>query len=257
MNNSHRSMLIVFSFVFSLMATTAIAEDDFKHIFHRKSVVTLIEQLNDDQYQTRVAAQQKLIEVGEKIIDHSIHQLTDRASNLYDEEIGKLFDSGRDRIEKTLRPTLFEPLSGVKGEEVEFRSTQIRLVLRQMADDRWMDACRHIARPLGDEYFKSVYGVTGGWRGGTTFFDAKYENSSKHTITGIRILVKLIDKQTNVEFAKEIELGPLGFPIAPGQIVRLSGDTGMRRLSNHNFYWETRKVTGYPSDTVERDAKSQ
>ena len=94
-----------------------------------------------------------------------------------------------------------------------------------------------------------VYGVTGGfWLDSSTWFNAKYHNSSEYTITKVTIKIRLTDKQTKKAEWYQVVLGPPGSVIPPGQTVVLSADVGVTR-EGKEFFWDVVEMEGYKSDS--------
>jgi hypothetical protein len=163
---------------------------------------------------------------------------------LNDAETERHFEQLAARLEAELAHSLYRHLDRLPGLESRYRAAQVRQTIEREAQDRLRRAQAAFPRRLPDEVAAQVRGHTGGFREGTTWFDAQFSNQSPCTVTSIRILVRTTDKRTGKKTEREAMLGTSQSPLLTGQTVTWSTDVRIERRSRHEFFWETLAVYG-------------
>ncbi|HZL87273.1 MAG TPA: hypothetical protein VFB96_02765 [Pirellulaceae bacterium] len=208
-------------------------------------VSALAADLDSDQFERRENAEQALLQEGLSVIDQTLgsEALPERAT---DADIELHFQKSAEDLKSALEKRLFRHLAGLEGLEPRYRADRIRKAIERAAAVRFSQAKAKFPSRLPKADAERVYGNTGGFRDGTTWFDAEFHNDSSYTVTSIQILVRITDKRTGEKTEKTAVLGRSESPLRPGDSVTWSSDVGMAQASHHEFFWDTRAVFGTP-----------
>jgi hypothetical protein len=225
----------LFAALFCLLLPTGAAEAvDF---------AALAGQLDSEQFREREAAEQAIVAGGLKIVSAAF-----AAAPLPENATADQTDRHFARLEADLRSVLhrqvYRHLDERTGLEARYRAERVRLAIDRRLLGELARAQVGLSKRLSADIVEKVYGYTGGFRDGTTWFDAEYGNNSQLTVSSIRILVRLTHKRTGEKTEKEVVLASPAGPLRPGEKAVWSADVGMSYTSEHDFYWETRAVFG-------------
>jgi hypothetical protein len=207
-------------------------------------------QLDSEQFAQREAAEQALLEGGLRIVADAF-AAAPLPENATDDQIDRHFEKLQADIRAELEKGPYRHLAELDSFEACFRAERIKQAIDQRLTDVMARAQVGLNKRLPDDLLEKVYGYTGGFKGGTTWFDAQYGNKSQFTVTSIRILVRLTHQKTGERTEKEVVLTSPAGPLLPGQQAVWSADTGMSYTSDYEFYWETRAVFGSATATPE------
>jgi len=211
----------------------AIAEDVAQHVAD----------LNDDDFAVREQAQAKLIELGEKVIAAEASKGAP-ALDAPQEKIVDFLIALEENLGGKLQGEIFEPLDAAVGPEGKFRAKQIHRTLTAVHEKELNKVKAKYPIELPADQAKRVLGYTGGFREGTTWFDAEFHNNSSYQITAIRILVRTTHSATGIKKERTVLLQDIKKPMEPGATAKRSIDTGISRNDGENFYWETLNIYG-------------
>jgi hypothetical protein len=216
-----------------LTLTTATAAD----------FASLAADLESEQFNERQAAEQALLQSGLQILNDAF-AAAPLPEDATDDQIDRHFERLQAAIRADLEQGPYRHLAERDSFEARFRAERIKQAIDQRLADEMARAQVGLNKRLPDDLHEKVYGYTGGFREGTTWFDAQYGNNSQFTITSIRILVRLTHQKTGEKTEIEVVLTSPAGPLLPGQQAVWSADTGMLRTSDHDFFWKTRAVFG-------------
>jgi hypothetical protein len=204
----------------------------------------LIQQLESDSFQERQVAQRDLEAAGRAVVDRVLASFKQPAWGASDREVKEFIDAVERELAASLDDSLFRAMGG-KTAEGRYRAKAIRESVSRYVDEKLVDYMRNVARPLPEPDAGLVYGVTGGFRDQTPWFDGTFRNGSKHKLTAIRCLVRITHKETGKVESAEVVFGSPDAIIEPDATVKLSAKTELRQSAKHEFYWDILSVRGF------------
>ncbi|HEX5104441.1 MAG TPA: hypothetical protein VFV87_11550 [Pirellulaceae bacterium] len=199
--------------------------------------------LESEQFAERELAERELLELGLAVVDESLNSAV-LPENATDADADQHFTKLGGVVRALLQEKLYVHLDRLQGLESQFRASRVRALIEQHFEHRLGGAQVGFAKRLPPAEAEKVHGYSGGFREGTTWFDTQFGNRSTFTVTSIRILVRLTDKQTGKKIERQATLGSDGAPLLPGQTVNWSVDLGIKRTSDDEFFWETVAIYG-------------
>jgi hypothetical protein len=208
-------------------------------------VASLVAGLDSETFGERERAEKELREAGQAIVDQALDSSV-LPVGAADAEIDRHFEKLASEVRAALQEKLYAQLDALAGFEARFRAKRVREGVERHRAERLRWVAKSFTKRLPAAEAEKVYGYTGGFREGTSWFDTKFGNNSPYTVTSIRILVRLTDKRTGKVTEREATLGTGQPPLAPGQSANWSVDTGMQRTSGDEFFWNTVAVYGLP-----------
>jgi hypothetical protein len=199
--------------------------------------------LDSDDFAVREQAEERLVAEGLKTVERLIES-SPLPEGATDPDADRHFENLANQVETELAKSLYRHLDALAGLEPRYRAQRIRRTLASKTQSRLRLDQAGFNRRLPAAVAEQVHGYTGGFREGTTWFDAEYTNNSRATVTSIRILVRLTHKKTGEKTEREGVLGVGQPPLAPGQTVSWSADVGMAQTRDHDFFWDTVAIYG-------------
>ena len=204
--------------------------------------------LDSEQFDQRDSAEQALLEGGLKIVSDAF-AAAPLPQDADDDQVDRHFAKLQADIRSALEKLIYRHLDGLTGTEARFRAQRLREMIDRQLLDELARAQVGLSRRLPEVIAEKVFGYTGGFRDGTTWFDAQFGNNSQYTVTSIRILVRLTHKETGAKTERQIALTSKD-PLHPGEKAVWSADVGMAQTSNHEFFWDTLAIFGVPPDPL-------
>jgi hypothetical protein len=207
------------------------------------AIARLAAALDSEDFPERERAEERLVARGLATIDAVLARspLPDGAS---DAVADRHFEQLAAQVETELAGTLYRHLDSLAGLEPRYRAQRIRGTLERETLSRLRPLQAGFNKRLPPAIAEKVSGYTGGFREGTTWFDAEYTNNSQATVTSIRILVRLTNQKAGEKTEREVVLGAGQPPLAPGQTVTWSADVGIAKTRDHDFFWDTLAIYG-------------
>ena len=199
--------------------------------------------LDSEDFTERERAEEWLVAEGLKIVEQVLGQ-SPLPENATDAQADRHFEQLAAQVETELARALYRHLDPLAGLEPRYRAQRVRHTLERETQERLRLAQAGFGKRLPPAVAEQVSGYTGGFREGTTWFDAEYTNNSKATVTSIRILVRLTHQKTGAVAEREAVLGAAQPPLLPGQTVTWSADVGMALARDHDFFWDTLAIYG-------------
>jgi len=199
--------------------------------------------LDSEDFTERELAEERLVVEGLKTVEQVLGQsplpegATDAQADRHCEQLAA-------QVETELARALYRHLDPLAGLEPRYRAQRVRRTLESETQSRLRLAQAGFGKRLPPAVAEQVSGYTGGFREGTTWFDAEYTNNSPATVTSIRILVRLTHQGSGANTEREAVLGAGQPPLLPGQTVTWSADVGMAQTRDHDFFWDTLAVYG-------------
>jgi hypothetical protein len=200
--------------------------------------------LDSEQFADREAAERALLQGGLEMVQHALAE-SPLPAGAADDQIDRHFEKLTAEVNAALKDRLYRHLDEAAGLEARFRAKRLRLAIDQHLAQELARAQVGLNKRLAADVAEKVYGYTGGFRDGTTWFDAEFGNNSQHTVTSIRILVRLTHKETGEKIEKQVAL-TADAPLLPGEKAIWSADVGIAQTKDHEFFWGTLAVFGSP-----------
>lgn len=201
-------------------------------------IASLAAGLDSERFGDRERAEKELLQAGLAIIDQALDSSV-LPNGATDADVERHFARLTEGLQSALKEKLYVHLDRLEGLEPRFRAASVRRAVEQHAEHRFSKTQEGFSRRLPPAEAEKVYGYTGGFREGTTWFDTKFGNNSIYTVTSIRILVRLTNKRTGKQTEKQATLGSDQAPLQLGQTVNWSVDIGIKRTNEDEFFWDT------------------
>jgi hypothetical protein len=211
-------------------------------------IAAWIAELDSNDFARRQTAETKLIQLGRQSLDAALADRAAPQEGPIGTDFTPYFDALETRIEEHLERELFRHVPAGVPLEAQFRLERIRATLASETSERLNRLRAKYPVPIPEDQAKRVHGYTGGFRDDQPWFDAKYRNGSTYAITAVRVLVRLTHKTTSEKSEQEIILSSEDKPLLPGREASWSAKVDRSRSSEHNFYWQTQAVYGYPTN---------
>jgi hypothetical protein len=211
----------------------------------------LLAKLDSEAYAEREWAERQLVHAGSTIVARILDDATLPADRT-DAQAAAHFDKVTGELRSALDEKIYRRLNSLDGLEASYRARRIRRLVEQEAEMQLRRAQAGFPQRLPPTEASKMHGYTGGFREGTTWFDAHFGNNSSYLVTSIRILVRITHKRTGEKTERELDFSDPGAPLRPGESVNWSADVGFARSRDHEFFWDTLAVFGalpVPDDT--------